>query len=81
MYLGRILSHGAPITGLEFGTRETGETLVSVSEDRRAVEYDLEGSSVRGGIAIIDKSVRIELTARPTSLMWLPHIGDDIEDR
>ena len=26
-------------------------------------------------------SIRIELTARPTAVVWHPHIGDDIEDR
>ena len=40
-YLGRAHSHGASITGLEFGFKEGIETLVSISEDRRCVEYDI----------------------------------------
>ncbi len=33
-YIGRIKSHSARITGLEFGYRESSEVLISVSEDR-----------------------------------------------
>lgn len=33
-YLGRAITHSAPITGIEFGIRESGEVLVSVGEDR-----------------------------------------------
>ena len=82
IYLGRITSHSAPITGIDFGMKESGETLVSVGEDRRCVEYDLEGSSVKHGINIIEPGrVRVELTAQPTAVAWHPHIGDDVEDR
>jgi WD40 repeat protein len=33
-YLGRAITHSAPITGLEFGLRENGEVLMSIGEDR-----------------------------------------------
>lgn len=33
-YIGRALSHSSPITGIEFGVRDSGEVLVSVGEDR-----------------------------------------------
>jgi hypothetical protein len=33
-YLGRAITHSAPITGIEFGLRENGEVLMSVGEDR-----------------------------------------------
>lgn len=33
-YLGRAITHSAPITGIEFGIRESGEVLISVGEDR-----------------------------------------------
>ena len=33
-YLGRAITHSAPITGIEFGIRESGEVLISIGEDR-----------------------------------------------
>lgn len=33
-YVGRMKSHTARVIGIEFGTRETQETLISVGEDR-----------------------------------------------
>ena len=82
VYLGRITSHSAPITGIDFGVKESGETLISIAEDRRCVEYDLESSSVKEGVKAMDPGrVRVELTAMPTAVAWHPHIGDDVEDR
>lgn len=82
IYLGRALTHTAPITGIEFGVRENGEALISVGEDRWCVEYDLSGSSVKTGVKLAQSArARIELTARPTAILWHPQIGDDIEDR
>ena len=48
---------------------------------RRCVEYDLQLCSVRMGLSSADLPVRIELTARPTAVLWHPRIGDDAEDR
>jgi cilia- and flagella-associated protein 251 len=46
------------------------------------VEYNLAKSSVRTGVKISENgALRIELTARPTAMVWHPHIGEDIEDR
>ena len=81
IFLGRSVSHGAPITGLQFGFREGVEVLVSVGEDRKCVEYDLKKSSVSNGIICVDSPVRLELSARPTAMAWHPRLGDDIEDR
>ena len=83
VYLGRSLSHGAPITGLEFGVRDGRETLVSVGEDRRCVEYDLEVSSVIDGLQSFDngRAPLLDCTALPTSLLWHPRIGGDAEDK
>jgi hypothetical protein len=33
-YIGRALSHSGAVTDIEFGTREHGEVLMSVGEDR-----------------------------------------------
>ncbi len=42
-YLGRIISHSASISGLEFGARENGEVLLSVGQDRCV---DVQGHSL-----------------------------------
>lgn len=82
IYIGRIISHSSPIIDIEFGVKESGETLISIGEDRHSVEYDLENSSISEGVKVVDPSrVRIELTAQPTAISWHPHIGDDVEDR
>jgi WD40 repeat protein len=82
IFIGRILSHSSIISGIDFGVKESGETLVSVGEDRRCVEYDLHSSSVKDGIRIVEQGrIRVELTAQPTAVSWHPHIGDDVEDR
>ena len=82
LYIGRSRSHCAPIVGLEFGQRDGAETLVSVAEDRRSVEYDLEVSSVISGLMTLDQNTPLlEVSAVPTSLMWHPRIGDDVEDK
>lgn len=83
IYLGRSLSHGGPISGLEFGMRDGKETLVSVGEDRRCVEYDLEVSSVIDGLMVCDngQAPLIDCTALPTALMWHPHTEEDSEDK
>jgi WD40 repeat protein len=84
VYVGRIISHKAPITGLEFGFRELNETLFSVGEDRICIEYDLQASSVMLGVLICNErpySTKVESTARPTAMMWHPNIDEEIEDR
>jgi len=82
IYIGRALAHSSAVTGIEFGMRETGEVLISVGEDRHCVEYDLARSSVKNGLHLLDPgATRVELTARPTAIVWHPHIDDDIEDR
>jgi len=86
-YIGRIKSHIGKVTGLEFGFRESSEVLMSVGEDRRCVEYDLDASSVSSGIVCVqadDSSSAgrlIDQAAIPSSLVWHPHIHGDVEDR
>jgi WD40 repeat protein len=81
-YLGRSHAHDAPITGIEFGTREGLDTLISVGENRRSVEFDLQICSVINGIHIImdDPYQTLELTAIPTAVIWCPqstHMAED----
>ena len=66
------------------------ETLISVSDDRYCVEYDLINSSVTNGLqplkvaspeGLLYSSVRIEMTARPTCVLWHPRRDEDVEDR
>lgn len=89
-YLGRSLSHTAKITGIEFGYKDIYETLVSVSEDRHVVEYDLSQCSISNGIVCIKtkddvgawhSSLRLEVASKPTAIMWHPRSLTDSEDR
>lgn len=73
VYLGRARSHSRPITGLEFGMSVDGKPrLVSVGEDKRVVEYDLENSSIEAGILYVGPRARIEQAATPVACLWLP---------
>ena len=81
IYLGRIIPHKGPIAGMTFGNRENIDILVTVGVDRRCIEYNINGSSVENGIVIVDAPVQLDATAKPTALLWHPHIGDDVEDR
>jgi len=81
VYVGRAKAHRAAITGIEFGNRDGRETLFSVGEDRRCVEFNLPACSIRSGLFTVDIPLRIESTARPTAILWHPHIGSDLEDR
>ena len=83
IYLGRTHSHESKITGLEFGYREGMETLVSVGEDRKCVEYDLEMCTVINGICTIqdDRSLSLDLTARPSALIWSSVGTSNLEDK
>lgn len=81
VYIGRAKAHKAPITGVEFGLKEGREVLLSVAEDRRVVEFNLQISSVRLGLCTGDIPASIESTARSTAILWHPRIGEDIEDR
>lgn len=89
-FIGRARSHTAAIVGIEFGVRDSVETLISVSEDRYCVEYDLTSSSITNGVQCVKEmradgstvgSHRLELSAKPTSIMWHPKLDDDVEDR
>ena len=87
MYIGRILAHSAPVTGLMFGYKDNKEILISVSEDKYCVEYDLYASSLANGVIAVGGNSggsnrhRLELTAVPTAVMLHPHLEDDVEDR
>ena len=79
--IGRCKAHTGAICDLIFGSRDGAEVLFSVGVDRRCQEYDLKLSSVAEGIVSSEKSVRIEVSSRPTALMWYPRAPDDVEDR
>lgn len=91
VFVGRAVAHSSKIVGIEFGTRENSiETLISVSEDRHCVEYDLINSSISSGLQPIKivtqeglqySSVRIEMTGKPTCVLWHPRREEDVEDR
>eukprot|EP00599_Poterioochromonas_sp_BG-1_P007632 CAMPEP_0173138452 /NCGR_PEP_ID=MMETSP1105-20130129/3699_1 /TAXON_ID=2985 /ORGANISM="Ochromonas sp., Strain BG-1" /LENGTH=858 /DNA_ID=CAMNT_0014051051 /DNA_START=306 /DNA_END=2882 /DNA_ORIENTATION=- len=91
VYVGRAVAHTGKIIGIQFGMRENFiETLISVSEDRYCVEYDLLNSSISNGLQPIKmtspeglhySSVRIEMTAKPTCVLWHPRREEDVEDR
>jgi Ca2+-binding EF-hand superfamily protein len=89
-YLGRALAHTAKIIGIEFGYKDIFESLISVSDDRYCVEYDLPACSVSNGIISIrtkdelgswHSSHKLEVFARPTAIMWHPKSANDPEDR
>lgn len=88
IYIGRSLSHTAPIVGLQFGYNDIKETLISISEDRFCLEYDLQETSMTRGLVIVsseEKSSclpagRLELSARPAAAMWLPSIEGEAEE-
>jgi WD40 repeat protein len=85
-YVGRIHSHRERITGVEFGYREGIELLVSVSEDRRCVEYDVETSCLTEGVLPYQAEgainpCKIESVAKPLAIMWHPRLEDDAEDK
>lgn len=89
-YVGRIRSHTSRIVGIEFGLKESGETLISVGEDRYCVEYDLLNSTMTSGVLPIKSiasdgssftSVKIESWTKPTCVLWHPKRSDDVEDK
>lgn len=90
VYLGRALAHNAKIIGLDFGFKDTNETLLSVSEDRFCVEYDLVNTSMENGVLTVStvatdgtvrSALRIESFARPCCTLWHPRNEEDNEDR
>lgn len=51
---------------------------------RYAVEYDLFASTAMSGVQVANRAsprTRVDLTGRPTAVMWHPHTEDDVEDR
>ena len=81
-YLGRSKAHDGPVTGLEFCERDGQETLVSIGDDRRCVEYDLNRSTVIHGVQINGIApTQLDLTARPTALLSNPAHGANHEDK
>ena len=81
-YLGRSKAHDGAVTGLEFGHREGNETLVSIGDDRRVVEYDLAGSTVINGVQTIETiPAQLDLNAHPTAVLWTPVASANHEDK
>jgi cilia- and flagella-associated protein 251 len=69
-YVGKHQSHQKAITGLLFGRSAEGRTrLISVGKDRRLVEYDVDGSSMRGGLGL-SSAQKLEQSMVPTCILW-----------
>ena len=56
---------------------------MSVGEDRRVVEYDIEASTVLGGVQPMKEETppALDLTAFPSSMMWAPSVGTEGEEK
>ncbi|GBG32283.1 Cilia- and flagella-associated protein 251 [Hondaea fermentalgiana] len=81
-YLGRYISHTAPVTCLTFGlSAEGANRFFSTARDGTLVEYDLEQSSVVDGIKLATEPVYIEHgTSEPTFCIAQTATRDDRED-
>lgn len=76
-YIGKYRAHTKPITGLTFGTSaDSLPRLLSISEDRTLVEFDVPSSSVAVGLTL-KNITKIEQVAVPTSMVWHPRIGKE----
>lgn len=83
IYIGKFRSHYKPITSIFFEEvseqrqERLGEdatdfpTLYSLGEDRILHEYDLEKSTIRGGIKLAN-STKVDQTAVPTACVSIP---------
>lgn len=84
-YIGRMHSHSSSIVGLAFGTIQGSEVLVSIAKDRRIVEYDCEKSTSSDGVICFgegkleNRAIRVELTAKPSAIMW-PEPDDEVSE-
>ena len=84
-YIGRIHSHSSTIVGIAFGTIQGSEVLASIAKDKRIVEYDCEKSTSSDGVIcygegkLENRAIRVELTAKPSAIMW-PEPGDEVSE-
>ena len=84
-YVGRIHAHSSSIVGLAFGMIQGSEVLVSIAKDKRIVEYDCEKSTPSEGVIcygegkLENRAIRVELTAKPTAIMW-PEPDDEVSE-
>lgn len=72
VYVGRCKAHRTNVTELRFGVVPYGDVarLMSIGEDRRLVEYDLQESTMSTGLKI--RSVhKIGQSAKPTAYLWI----------
>lgn len=74
-----------PTLHLDRLREDSRQCLISVGEDRRLVEYDLDRSSVEHGVLLKEDPTRIDVAAVPTASMFHPLLGSgknrDFEDR
>eukprot|EP00668_Euglena_longa_P012013 GGOE01014437.1.p1 GENE.GGOE01014437.1~~GGOE01014437.1.p1 ORF type:complete len:932 (-),score=199.66 GGOE01014437.1:205-3000(-) len=73
VYIGRNRSHRAPITDVQFGVAQDGQTprLMSVGEDKRLIEYNLTDSEIESGLRL-RSAHKITQGAIPTAFLWNP---------
>eukprot|EP00762_Andalucia_godoyi_P000781 ANDGO_03811.mRNA.1 putative WD repeat-containing protein alr3466 len=71
-YIGRYKTHKAAISGLVFAR---DHHLISVGRDRRLVEYDVDGSTMRDGIKLHTAQM-LEQSLIPTSMLY-----DSVRDK
>lgn len=92
-YIGRAKVHKEKIMDIEFGIRDNNplyETLISISNDKFLIEYDLLNSSISTGVLLLkvllinnltSSKFKIDSTSLPLCLFFLPRHNLDVEDR
>ena len=74
VFIGRCRAHYGPIVGLMFippdPGRSTGVRLISVSQDRHVAEYDVEGSTVGGGVVLKVSIIFLKVQHQKMTLSW-----------
>eukprot|EP00899_Mesostigma_viride_P015439 jgi/Mesvir1/23897/Mv10681-RA.1 len=79
-FIGKYRTHSAPVASIAFGSHlgDGKIRLFSLGEDSVLVEYDLDRSSLTGGVKLRG-STQVSLSdAVPTALAVLPVIGGDL---
>ena len=73
-YIGKYRSHSKPVTGLLFFENNGESRLLSISEDRQMVEYDLLNSLPATGL-LVKEIIQVEQYGQPTSLCYVKGVN------